>query len=135
MGGSMVNELKHVRHGLGSVRPYVHGPVGLLDFVRTTFDAVELERHEFTLENYHVELQIGDSVLVIEAGDVTGHTLPWTCAIYVYVKDVDAVYKRAMDLGARSISPPADKPYHERQGGFVDSGGNTWWVSTFNSHR
>lgn len=55
----MVDELRHVRHGLGSVRPYLHGPIQLLDFVRTTFDAVELERHEFGPENFHVEMQIG----------------------------------------------------------------------------
>jgi PhnB protein len=130
----MVNKLRHVRHGLGSVRPYVHGPVELLDFVKTTFDAVELERHEFGPQSFHVEMQIGDSVLVIEAGDVTGHTLPWTCSIYVYVKDVEAVYQRAMNLGARPISPPADKPYEERQAGFIDAAGNTWWIATFN-HR
>ena len=45
--------------------------------------------------------------------------------------DVDAVYARAMELGARSLSAPEDKPYNERQAGFVDVGGNTWWVSTY----
>jgi PhnB protein len=127
----MVNELKHVRHGCGSVRPYVHGPVELLAFVKTTFDAIELERHEFGPQSFHVEMQIGDSVLVIEAGDVTGHTLPWTCSIYVYVKDVETVYERAINLGARSILSPTDKPYQERQAGFIDAAGNTWWIATF----
>jgi PhnB protein len=131
----MVNQLRHVRHGLGSVRPYVHGPVELLHFVKTTFDAVEIERHEFGPQNFHVEMQIGDSVLVIEAGDVTGHTSPWTCSIYVYVKDVDAVYERAMTLGVKSISPPTEKPYQERQAGVIDSAGNTWWIATFKDHR
>jgi PhnB protein len=130
----MGNELRHVRHGLGSVRPYIRGPVQLLDFVKTAFNAVELERYEFGPESFHVDMQIGDSVVVIEAGELPGDTLPWTCSIYVYVADVDTVYDFAMNLGARSISPPTDKPYQERQVGFIDAAGNTWWIATFN-HR
>jgi PhnB protein len=38
---------------------------------------------------------------------------------------------RAIELGAKSISAPEDKPYNERQAGFVDAGGNTWWVSRY----
>lgn len=34
-------------------------------------------------------------------------------------------------LGAQSISELEDKPYNERQAGFVDVGGNTWRVSTY----
>jgi eukaryotic-like serine/threonine-protein kinase len=40
-------------------------------------------------------------------------------------------YARALEHGARSIAAPDDKPYHERQAGFVDPGGNTWWVSRY----
>ena len=28
-----------------------------------------------------------------------------------------------------------DKPYGERQCGFTDAGGNTWWVSTYLGDR
>ena len=49
----------------------------------------------------------------------------------MYVENVDAVYRRAIELGARSIAAPEDKPYRERQAGFVDLGGNTWWVSRY----
>lgn len=127
----MTNELTHVRHGIGSVRPYVYGPIRLLDFVKATFEAVELERHEFGPKSFHVEMQIGDSVVVIEAGELLPDTSPWTCAIYAYVEDVDAVYDRAMNLGARPLSPLKDKPYQERQAGFVDAAGNTWWIATY----
>jgi hypothetical protein len=30
---------------------------------------------------------------------------------------------------------PETKPYGERQAGFVDPGGNTWWVSTYLCHE
>jgi PhnB protein len=126
-----VMSIRHVRHGFGAVRPYVHGPVALLDFVKETFGATELERHEFGPDSYHVELRIGDSVLVIEAGDLPGDVPAWTNSIYVYVDDVDAVFAQALTLGATSIAEITDKPYDERQGGFRDMAGNVWWVSTF----
>ena len=40
------------------------------------------------------------------------HVSLWVGSIYVYVEDVDAVY--VIQLGAKSISPPEDKPYNER---------------------
>jgi len=95
------------------------------------FDAVELERHEFGPDSFHVEIQIGDSVVVIEAGELPNDVSPWSNTIYVYVPDVDAVMGKALDLGAECVSAPEDKPCEERQGGFRDAGGNTWWVATF----
>ena len=40
----MNTALEYVRHGIGSVRPYVHGHLQLWDLVRDAFGAVELER-------------------------------------------------------------------------------------------
>ena len=114
-----------IRNGTGNVRPYLHGPVPLLEFLTIVFDATELERHEFGPESFHVELRIGDSVLVVEAGELPPEIEPWTNSIYVYVNDVDAAYEKAIELGATSISEPVDKPYQERQAGFKDSAGNT----------
>jgi len=121
----------HVRHGIGAVRPYIQGPVELLDFVRNVFGAVELERHEFGPQQFHVELQIGDAVIVVEAGELPPDIASWTCSVYVYVKDVDDVYDRAMKMGAKSLAEVQDKPYQERQAGFIDVAGNTWWIASF----
>jgi len=131
----MTTRSEHVRHGIGAVRPYLYGPVQLLEFVRKTFNAVELERHEFGPESFHVEMQIGDSVVVIEAGELPPEVAPWKGAIYVYVEDVDAVYSRALNLGAKPLAPLEDKPYQERQAGFVDVAGNTWWVATYKPQK
>ncbi len=117
----------HVQRGFGSVRPYLHGPDDLPTFLERTFEAVILE----TNEGGPTLLQVGDSLLWVEAGDLPPEIEPWVGSVYVYVDDVDAVYARALELGARSIAAPEDKPYHERQAGFVDAGGNTWWVSTY----
>ena len=127
----MTTYLEHVRHGSGAVRPYIYGPLELLDFVQQTFDAMELERHEFEPRSFHVEVKIGDSVLVIEAGELPPEVSPWVGSIYVYVEDVDAVYDRALKLGAKPLAQLEDKPYRERQAGFRDIAGNTWWIATY----
>jgi PhnB protein len=121
----------HIRQGRSSVRPYLHGPVDLPEFVGKVFGAAELERHEFGPQSFHVEMQLGDSVIVIEAGDLPADVKPWQGTVYVYVKDADAVFRRAVELGAKVLAPLEDKPYQERQGGFIDAAGNTWWVATF----
>lgn len=118
------------RHGLGTVRPYLQGPMPLVAFVMQVFGGQVLERHDFGPDSAHVELRIGDSVLVIEAGPLPAGVAPWQNAVYVYVDDVDAAYARALAGGAQSIAPPTDKPYAERQAGFTDAAGNTWWVAT-----
>jgi PhnB protein len=70
-------------------------------------------------------------VLVIEAGVLPPGVSPWVGAIYVYVEDVDAVYTRALQLGAKPLAQLQDKRYQERQAGFLDIAGNTWWVATY----
>jgi PhnB protein len=120
----------YVRHGVGMVRPYLYGNVDLLEFVQQVFGAVELERLAYGLSCFHVEAAIGDSVVVLEVGDPPPASAA-PASIYVYVPDVDAAYGRALEAGAEEISPPEDKPYHERTAGVKDSSGNTWWIATY----
>ena len=126
----MTEHLKHVRHGFGSARPYVHGHLGLWELVRDTFGAVEVERHEFGPKSFHIEARVGDSIIVLETGDPP-HPEGTPGSIYVYVPDVDGAYRRALERGAISVAAPEDKPYQERQAGVRDSFGNTWWISTY----
>jgi uncharacterized glyoxalase superfamily protein PhnB len=100
--------------------PYLYGPIELLEFVRQVFDAIELERFEFGPESFHVEMQIGDSTVVIEAGELPPDVKPWLGSVYVYVADADSVHAHALSLGARLLAAVEDKPYQERQGGFID---------------
>jgi PhnB protein len=124
--------LAHVRHGFGSARPYVHGHLELWDLVKDAFGAIEIERHEFTPTSFHIEAQIGDSIVVLETGDPP-HSEGFPSSIYVYVPDVDAAYAEAVSHGAISIAAPEDKPFQERSAGVRDSFGNIWWISTYQS--
>jgi PhnB protein len=120
----------YVRHGVGTVRPYLYGNLDLIEFVQQVFGAVELERAEFGPRSFHVEAAIGDSVVVLEVSDPP-HASAAPASIYVYVPDVDAAYGRALEAGAEEIAPPQDKPYDERAAGVKDSFGNTWWIATY----
>ena len=119
--------MNYVRNGFGAVRPYLQGPLQLPDFVQQVFGAQVIERHD----SGPTLLKIGDGAVWIEAGELPPDIEPWTGSVYVYVADVDATCARAVALGARVIAQPEDKPYAERQCGFTDAGGNTWWVSTY----
>jgi len=121
---------KHVRHGAGSVRPYLYGGLDMLELVKRAFGAVELERLPTKNNGLHVEARIGDSMIVMEACDPP-HPGGKPASVYVYVEDVDEAYRRAIEGGAASVAEPEDKPYQERAGGVRDSFGNVWWIATF----
>ena len=125
----MNSATKHIRHGVGSVRPYLYGRLDMLELVKRAFGAVELE-HLKMGSGAHVEAKIGDSMVVMEVSDPP-HPSGAPASIYVYVDDVDASYQRALAAGATSITAPEDKPYQERAAGVKDSFGNTWWIATY----
>lgn len=80
----------------------------------------------------HREVRIGDSMLMIgegEAGD--GGVMPIRpMAFHIFVKDVDATFKRAVAAGAASLGEPEDRHYGERTGFVRDPFGNHWFIAT-----
>jgi uncharacterized glyoxalase superfamily protein PhnB len=50
--------------------------------------------------------------------------------LYVYVDDIDATYKRALEAGAVSLEEPWDTPYGDRRGMVQDPCGNVWQIAT-----
>jgi PhnB protein len=119
----------HIRHGAGSVRPYLYGDRSVARFVIEALAGEELERLEGA-RGAHVELRVGDSALVVEECEdwPAGHPRQFT---YVYVPDVDGVFARAVALGAEVISEPEDKAYQERACALRDGYGNTWYIATY----
>jgi PhnB protein len=76
----------------------------------------------------HGEVRIGDSVIMM--GKASDDYPPKPAMIYIYVENVDAVFKKAISLGAKSIMEPADMFYGDRNGGFEDEQGMSWWVAS-----
>jgi len=126
----MSREQKHIRHGIGAVRPYLYGHLDLPEMLKHAFGAVELERLKVGNQGFHIEARIGDSMVVMEVSDPP-HPGAKPASIYVYVPDVDAAYQRALDTGATSLAAPDNKPYQERAAGVRDRFGNIWYIATY----
>jgi len=117
--------------GYHSVTPYltVQGVAKLIDFLKQAFAAQEIER--MTRPDGaigHAEVKIGDSIVMM--GEAGGERKPMPGAIYLYVNDTDATYKRALQAGAVSTMEPMDQFYGDRSAGVKDPSGNQWWIAT-----
>lgn len=122
--------------GFRSVNTYlfVEDPQGLIHFLEATFYAEELGRtlRPETGEIANAVLKIGDTCIMLSQAN--GPFLGMRTALYLYVKNVDEMYDRAMQNGAKSVFEPSDQDYGDRQGGIEDPAGNYWWISTRLEH-
>lgn len=119
----------YIRHGVGAVRPYLYGNPELPAFLTQVFGTEIVESTPNRSGGSHVEMRLADSVFVIETGTNFGDAP--RSSVYVYVEDIDAVYRQALENGATPVEEPSIKPYEERGGGFQDAFGNTWWIGTY----
>ena len=114
-----------------SVSPYliVGGASGTIAFLQRVFGAVELRRYpDASGRLMHAEVRIDDTVVML--ADSTESWPPVPSYVHVYVSDVDAIYKRALDAGATSVQAPVKKDDDDKRGGVKDAGGTTWWIAT-----
>jgi PhnB protein len=121
----------YIPKGLHNVNVYMHPlraePV--IGFLKRAFGAQEIAKYASPDGVvHHAEIRVGDSVM--EMGEAHGPYLPTQSMFYMYVPDCDAVYRRALAAGAKSIQEPTDQPYGDRQAGVRDAFGNTWYIAT-----
>lgn len=123
--------VKPIPEGYHSVTPYLSAPSGeaLIGFLERAFGATVTEllrRPDGTF--WHGEVRIGDSTVMI--GEGRPDWPPRGSALYLYVEDTDATYRRALAAGATSIMEPVDVFYGDRNAGVQDPAGNQWWIAT-----
>jgi PhnB protein len=123
--------VRPIREGFHTVTPYltVHGAEQLIDFVKQAFGAEETMRGTGSAGGVHAEVRIGDSMLMIGGGGAWRGT-PQPTGLHLYVPDADAVYRRALQAGATSLSEPVDQPYGDREASVKDLSGNYWYIAT-----
>jgi PhnB protein len=108
-----------------------------IDFYQRAFGATErmrMDGPEGTIA--HAELQMGDSVLMLsdpmpqstykppkELGGPSG-------GVFMYVEDVDALFKQALDAGATELTPLTDAFWGDRFATLADPFGHEWQVAT-----
>jgi PhnB protein len=117
----------------------VQGGVKALEFYAEVFGATERMRFPGPGGTIaHAEIQIGDSVVIIEdespeqgsKAPTPGGVAGSPSSLFIYVEDVDAVIARAVELGATLKRPPQDQFYGDRDGYVVDPFGHGWTIAT-----
>jgi PhnB protein len=114
-----------------TVSPYliVNGAANTIAFLVKALGATELRRFpDAEGRLIHAEVRIDDTVLMIADSGDAWPALP--SHVHVYVADVDATYRRALDAGAESVQEPVKKEDEDKRGGVKDAGGTTWWIAT-----
>lgn len=123
--------VKPIRDGFHTITPYlvVRNAPRLIEFVSAAFGGELISRMSRPDGSVmHAEMRVGNSMIMV--GEGAGEFGPMPTAIYLYVPDCDAVYRRALAAGGTAISPVRDMPSGERYGGIKDPCGNFWWVAT-----
>ncbi|MEO7297043.1 MAG: VOC family protein [Verrucomicrobiota bacterium] len=112
-----------------TVMPYliVRGAAEFISFTEKVFGALQTHktmRDERTI--MHAEIMIGECTIMF--ADATPEFPERPAGMFVYVKDADETYKKAIAASASILTPLADQPYG-RSGGVKDPFGNSWWIT------
>lgn len=118
--------------GYTSAAPYliVDGAAATIDFLERAFGATELRRYPGEDGRLrHAEVRIDDTVVML-ADPVPAAWPSIPSHVHIYVPDVDAAYRKALEAGAESVQEPVRKGDEDKRGGVKDAGGTTWWIAT-----
>jgi PhnB protein len=128
-----------IPEGYHSVTPYlaVDDAAKAIEYYKTAFGATERVRMDAPNGKIgHAEIQIGDSLIMLSDPFPDSSVLPpkelggTTSSVFLYVEDVDAVVKRAVDAGAIIKSEVEDQFWGDRFGTIEDPFGQIWSVAT-----
>jgi PhnB protein len=121
------------------VMPYliVDGGASAIDFYCSVLGASERMRMPGPDGRIgHAELSLGDSVIMLADEhpemDIRGpRAIGGTpVSLHVYVEDVDGVFERALQAGAKTLRAVEERFYGDRVGRFEDPFGHHWDVAT-----
>jgi PhnB protein len=125
-----------IPEGLHTVNTCLHPlraePV--ISFLKRAFGAEEVEKYaspEGVI--HHAKVRIGTSP--VELGEAHGPYQPMRSTFYLYVPDVDAMYRRALEAGGTSTGEPVNQPYGDRTASVQDAFGNQWYIATHMGSR
>jgi PhnB protein len=116
----------------------IRGVDAAVTFYCKAFGAAELYRNLAPdgKSIMHVELMLGDSRFLLhdefpDRGELSPLSFGGTgVKLHLYVDNVDDVYQRAIDAGAKAEMPPEDCFWGDRYGILKDPFGHRWSVAT-----
>jgi PhnB protein len=130
---------KPIPEGYHTVTPYlaVDGAADAIEYYKKAFGAEEIVRMDGPDGLIgHAEIKIGDSLVMlsdpfpqstVKSPKSIGGT---SASVFLYVEDVDAVVKQAVDAGAKIEMEPQDQFWGDRFGTIIDPFGHIWNVAT-----
>jgi uncharacterized glyoxalase superfamily protein PhnB len=137
----MAQKVNPVPQGSHTLTPHlvIKGADEAIAFYKKAFGAEE--RYRMTMPGgkmiAHAEMQIGNSIFFLadewdmpEAPKSPGSLQGSSVSLHLYVPDCDALYKRAVDAGAKGIQPPTNMFWGDRYGKLQDPFGHHWSVGT-----
>ena len=131
--------VKPIPAGYHTATPYliVNDAAKAIDFYKRGLGATEIMRFDAPGGRIgHAEIKIGDSVIMLadEYPDM-GYRSPQSIggtpvSIYLYVEDVDRLFKQAIAAGGKELRPVKDQFYGDRSGTLADPFGHVWSIGT-----
>jgi PhnB protein len=128
-----------IPEGYHTVTPYlaVENASEAIAFYERAFGAKELVRMPGPDGMIaHAELEIGDSRVMLSDPFPQASTRPpkelggTSASVFMYVEDVDAVVKQAVDAGATVTMEVEDQFWGDRFGSVSDPFGHSWSIAT-----
>jgi PhnB protein len=130
---------KPIPEGYHTVTPYlaVEDAAQAIEYYKNVFGAKELVRMDAPGGAIgHAELEVGDSRVMLSDPFPQSSTKPpkelggTSVSVFMYVEDVDAVVKQAVDAGAKVLMEVADQFWGDRFGTIQDPFGHSWSIAT-----
>jgi PhnB protein len=130
---------KPIPEGYNTVTPYlaVDDAAQAIEYYKRAFGAKERMRMETPDGKIgHAEVEIGDSLVMLSDPFPHATTRPpkelggTSGSVFMYVEDVDAVVKKAVDEGATITMDVADQFWGDRFGSIQDPFGHSWSIAT-----
>jgi len=136
----MTKRAKAIPEGYHTITPHltVRGAARAIEFYKRAFGAKVRMRMPGPdgKSIMHAELKIGDSIVFLndefpDMGCPSPQSLRGTAGgLFLYVKNVDAAFKRAVEAGAQVRMPVADMFWGDRYGKVIDPFGHEWGMGT-----
>jgi uncharacterized glyoxalase superfamily protein PhnB len=128
---------ERIPKGFHAVTPYlaVNGAALAIEWYKRAFGAKELMRHAAPDGKLmHARVRIGDSVVMMSDVFPGGHKDPLQLGgsgitLHIYSNNVDALWKRAVEAGAKIDTQLGDMFWGERYGQLTDPFGHSWSLS------
>ena len=131
--------VRPIPDGFHSLTPHltVKDAAKAIAWYKASFGAEELARSEVPGAGtiMHASRRVGDSMLMLNDEFPQSEALgPGDdhrgIAIHLYVDDVDAVFTRSIENGAREVFPVMDTFWGDRYGKLIDPFGHHWSIAT-----